>query len=246
MADTPSALQQGKTTCDLASELRAYYAGSQFEYGFPSLCKMTLPDDLAGKTVLDVGCRRGKGVFKLSERVGAQGRVIGADWSPAFIAEAKRRMDRAWQDTGLPSNNMEFHVAYPEDLSPAGVEDASVDAVFINSVCNLAFDLSDTLRELFRVLRPGGLLINETVLADCERDANVVAAARAVGNSVQAAPSKRAYEALLASAGFGTVRYHAEAPVCPSAGALPDRPAETVESTENVHFTALVATVAKP
>ena len=50
--------------------------------------------DLAGKTVLDIGCRRGKGVFKLSDRVGNAGHVIGVDWVAPYIAEAKELFDK--------------------------------------------------------------------------------------------------------------------------------------------------------
>ena len=48
-------------------------------------------------TSFDVGCRRGKGVFKISALVGEKGRAIGVDWSATYIAEAKADSERAWQ-----------------------------------------------------------------------------------------------------------------------------------------------------
>ena len=57
-----------------AEALRAYYEQLPNEYGFASQCKMTLLGDLKGKRVLDIDCRRGKGVIKLSDYVGARGR----------------------------------------------------------------------------------------------------------------------------------------------------------------------------
>ncbi len=226
-------------------DLRAYYAGAQFEYGLPSLCKMTLPADLEGKTVLDIGCRRGKGVFKLSSRVGASGHVIGIDWVEAYIEEAAKKMDRAWHDSGLPQNNMEVHVGYPEALYAVDIADSSVDVVFINSVSNLVFDTEAAYSEMLRVLRRGGYVVNETVLADRARDERVISEARSIGNSVQSAPDKRTFEDMLAHVGFRSVSYSNSEPVTPDEGALPQIPADLVETDEDVRYTALVATISK-
>lgn len=220
--------------------LATYYREAQFEFGFSSLCKMTLPDNLLGKTVLDVGCRRGKGVFKLSARVGDTGRAIGVDWTPEHIAEATSRMERAWRDSGLARNNMEFHLAYPEDLLSCGIGDGSVDVVFVNSVVNLAFDPACAFIEIARVLRPGGLLVCETVVASAERDLGVVEEARALGNSIQAAMSRPAFERLLADAGFEAPAYGEELPVAPSLGFKHSYRAEVAPSSEDVAFTACV------
>lgn len=223
------------------SALAAYYRDARFEFGFSSLCKMTLPDNLLGKTVLDVGCRRGKGVFKLSARVGDTGRAIGVDWTPEHVAEATARMDRAWRDSGLARNNMEFYLGYPEDLLSCGIGDESIDVAFVNSVVNLAFDPSRVFVEIARVLRPGGLLICETVVASAERDLGVVDEARALGNSIQAALSRSAFEQLLADAGFGAPDYGEELPVAPSMGFKHSHQVKVAPSSENVDFTACVA-----
>ena len=226
--------------------LAAHYESAVFEYGFASLCKMTLPDDLSGKTVLDIGCRRGKGVFKLSDRVGEQGFVVGIDWVPAFIEEARRRADRAWRDSGLSKSNREFHVAYPEDLRAAGIEDESMDVVFANCSINLAYDFEAAYREIFRVLVPGGLFINETVIADGPREPSVVKRARAIGNGVQAAPSRAFFEGMLNEIGFKRAIYQAMHEVSPSDGFEAGYTVETVDSDEKARFFAGVVHVLKP
>lgn len=225
--------------------LQQYYDGAQFEFGHASLCKMTLPNNLNGLSVLDVGCRRGKGVFKLSERVGAEGCVVGLDWTPAYIEEATRKMERAWHDNGLPANNMRFVVGYPERLDLAGIADASVDVVFVNSVANLFYNAEAAYCEIARVLKPGGRLIDETVLASGKRNEDVVAQARAIGNSVQSAPDKATFEAMLKKAGFSNVSYSNQAPIDPTSGAFVDRPVEAVAADEDVTFEALVTTAIK-
>ena len=226
--------------------LRAYYSGSQFEYGFSSLCKMTLPMGLDGMNVVDVGCRRGKGVFKLSARVGNTGKVLGIDWSDAFISEARLRMDRAWRDSGLKGNNMRFEIGYPERIDECGVADSSADMIFVNSVLNLSYNMREALEGMFRALKPGGLLICETVTASGARDADVVEKAKAIGNSIQSAISEREFMAMLGEIGFSNPHAVTTESVKPSDGALPSNPVPTIESDESVEFTAMVVHARKP
>lgn len=233
------------TECDMAA-LAAYYANARFEYGFASLCKMTLPDALSGKRVLDVGCRRGKGVFKLSSLVGEAGSVIGVEWTQEHLDVARQRSDRAWHDAGLSESNMTFLHGYPEDLLGAGVEESSCDAVFINSVVNLTFDPARVFGQIFSVLKPGGLLICETVVADAPRDNQVVLRARELGNSIQAAPFKDDFEATLSQIGYERLECSDAHDVLPWQGCTPDHTADMAQSDEDVRFTAMVVHAHKP
>ncbi len=234
-----------KTDLQLDPELSAYYSNKIFEYNFASMCKMSVPLRLEGLRVLDIGCRRGKGVFKLSSRVGDTGHVIGIDWSEQHIAEAKQRCERAWRESGLSHNNMEFHVAFPEDLGSAGIADESIDLAFVNSVVNLAYDYDRVFAELHRVLKPGGLLICETVLANAERDETVMAKAREIGNNVQSAPSKAHFDRLVAKLGFQEPVYLDANIVEADAGFKHTHKAPTVESDEQIVYVASVAHLRK-
>lgn len=228
--EAPGAAADGDT------DLEAYYRDKKFEFGFSSQCKMTLPN-LAGKRVLDVGCRRGMGVYKLSARVGAEGHVIGVDWVPGYIAEAKAGSAHAQHRNHLRESNMEFHVAYPEDLLAAGIGDRSVDAIYVNNMVNLVCDTDRVLREFNRVLKPGGLLICETVFAEGERPEGVRDRAREMGNSIQAAGSRGEFLGKLEDAGFGSFESVAEFEVAPNRGVTPDREVEVVPGDEGTRFT---------
>ena len=240
--DAPAAGAQAKPARALPSEaeLAAYYGGKQFEYGFTSVCKMLLPvSDLKGKKVLDICCRRGRGVYKLSAMVGNKGTAIGVDWSRSYIEEAKDGANRAWHDSGLAGNNMEFRVAYPEDLISAGFGTATMDVVYINNVMTLLYDQEQALREFGRVLKRGGLLILETIFADRERDENVVAQARAVGNSVQAARTQEENYAWLEAAGFPDPSIEEEYEVDAARGYKADSVYDTVSGDEDVRYKAV-------
>ena len=226
--------------------LQDNYDGKQFEYGFAGVCKMMLPvSDLKGKKVLDVCCRRGMGVYKLSAMVGDRGEAVGVDWSAAYIQEAKDGMGRAWRDSGLKANNMDFRVAYPEDLVSAGIGSGTMDAVYVNNVVTLFCDQAQALREFSRVLRPGGLLILETVFADRPRDEAVVEAARAMGNSIQAARTEEENRAWLRAAGFAKPFLEDSYEVAADRGYRPEQKVAVAPGDEDVRYQAVCLYVHK-
>ncbi len=219
-----------------------YYGGKQFEYGFASMSKMTLPSaaELKGKTILDVCCRRGKGCFKLSAKVGNEGHIIGVDWSPSYVAEAIDDSEKAWRKSGLKGNNMEFRTAYPEDLLACGIGEGTMDMVYINNVMTLLYDQGAALKEFYRVLKPGGLLVCETILSDVERDEAVVEGARSIGNSIQAGRTKPELVELVKAAGFGEPEFIDAYDVEPETGFVRNRIVEVYPSDEMVSFEAVV------
>ena len=241
-AESAAELPAGSTpeTEPETSALAAYYENACWEYGYASLCHMALPANLEGRTVLDIGCRRGKGAFKLSERVGAGGRVIGIDWVADHIAQATDRMERAARETGLSKNNMEFHLAYPEDLMDIGIGNATIDVVFVNSVLHLTCDPIASLAEITRALKPGGLLICEVALAGNPRDRETVEAARALGNSIQAAPFRTEFEERLDELGFDVEIVEGPRHVEANMGFKKGHEVPTAPTSENVGFEAVV------
>jgi SAM-dependent methyltransferase len=101
--------------------------------------------DLAGRRVLDVGCGEGRNTRLLAE-TGAQ--VVGADISERMIAAAREH--EAAEPRGI-----EYHVASGNDLS--AFVDASFDAVVSTMAMMDMADYAGAVREVVRVLRPGGL-----------------------------------------------------------------------------------------
>ena len=229
-----------------AGALAKHYGGRQFEYGFASVCKMLLPcEELKGKKVLDICCRRGRGVYKLSSLVGDSGEVMGVDWSPSYVEEAKDGMSRAWHESGLSRNNMEFRVAFPEDLIGAGVGSSVYDAIYVNNVITLFYDQEQAIREFGRVLKPGGLLILETIFADRPRTDSVVDEARSIGNSVQAARTEQENVAWLEAAGFEAPSVEESFEVEADRGYKAGHVVPKVAGDENVKFTAVSLYVRK-
>lgn len=104
-----------------------------------------------GEVVLDLGSGGGFDAFVAGPKVGAEGRVIGVDMTPAMLSKARGNLASYRAQTGL--ENVEFRLGEIEHLP---VADGSVDVVISNCVLNLSPDKVQVWREIGRVLRPGG------------------------------------------------------------------------------------------
>jgi arsenite methyltransferase len=121
----------------------------------------------AGEHVVDVGSGAGLDSLIAARMVGASGRVIGVDMTPAMVAKARRSA----AETGM--RNVEFREGYAESLP---VPDGWADVVISNGVLNLMPDKAAALREMARVLKPGGrlqigdILVQTAVPEDAKAD----------------------------------------------------------------------------
>jgi arsenite methyltransferase len=102
-----------------------------------------------GDAVLDLGCGAGFDTLMAAFAAGPRGRVTGIDLSPEMLTIAE--LGRA--DARL--TNVEFREAAIEALP---FPDASFDIALSNGVLSLIPDKPAALREVFRVLKPGGRL----------------------------------------------------------------------------------------
>lgn len=195
----------------------SYYQQLPAEGGLVSACHMALTNtDLAGKRILDIGCRRGKGAYKLSELAGPEGFVLGIDWRAPFVAQAQEGITAALDRSGLSESNLAFRTAYPENLRDADIEDGSFDAVYLNNSITLLYDPIEALRECARALTPEGLLILEAVVAEEPHDTAAIEAARAAGSSIGASCTESELLVWLAAAGFDQPAVIERIPVDPS------------------------------
>ncbi len=121
----------------------------------------------AGETVLDIGCGAGFDALQAAQQVGPGGRVIGVD-----MTEAMREKTMAGaKELGL--SNVEVRAGFMEELP---IDDASIDVVISNGVINLTPDKIGVMREVFRVLKPGGrfqigdIIVHKEVPQDAKDD----------------------------------------------------------------------------
>ncbi|MFE0251675.1 class I SAM-dependent methyltransferase [Streptomyces sp. NPDC059010] len=99
-----------------------------------------------GNRVLDAGCGTGRALPPLRAAVGPSGVVVGADLTPAML-EAAVRAGRAADGQLLLA-----------DVAALPVRSESLDAVFAAGLIAHLPHPAENLRELARVVRPGGTL----------------------------------------------------------------------------------------
>jgi ubiquinone/menaquinone biosynthesis C-methylase UbiE len=103
----------------------------------------------AGAKVLDVGCGTGASALPAAHAVGPSGSVVGVDLSARLLDRARAKA----RTQGL--SNIDFRQA---DMTSLGYPDGGFDAVV--SVFSVFFvpDMEGLVRELWRMVRPGGKL----------------------------------------------------------------------------------------
>jgi SAM-dependent methyltransferase len=147
----------------------------------------------SGETVLDLGSGGGIDVLLSARRVGPTGKVFGLDMTDEMLALANENKRRAGAE------NVEFlrgeieHIPLPSN---------SVDVVISNCVINLSADKDRVLKEVFRVLKPGGRFAVSDVVTRGEMLPEIRKSVLLWVGCVAGALEENEYRAKLAASGF--------------------------------------------
>jgi len=117
-----------------------------------------------GETVLDLGSGAGLDGLIAAWQVGPAGKVIGLDLNPSMCNRLRGNADAA-------GTVMECREGRMEDIP---LEDDSIDVVISNGVINLSFRKRRVIRELFRVLKPGGRVSITDIVSAKQLSQNIV------------------------------------------------------------------------
>ena len=149
-----------------------------------------------GDTVLDLGSGAGNDCFVARHETGADGRVIGVDFTPEMVAKARENAGK------LGFQNVEFRQGDIEELP---VSDGMIDVVVSNCVLNLVPDKRKAFSEVMRVLRPGGHFSISDVVLVGELPEAIREAAEMYAGCVSGALQESEYLGIIHELGFEQV-----------------------------------------
>lgn len=157
-----------------------------------------------GDTVVDLGSGAGNDCFIARHETGAEGKVIGVDFTPIMIEKARANTEK------LGYNNVEFREG---DIDAMPISDAIADVVVSNCVLNLVPNKEKVIGEIYRILKPGGhFSISDIVLVGHLPDA-LKEDAEMYAGCVAGAIQKSEYLQLISNKGFENIRIQKEKPI---------------------------------
>ncbi|QJB31479.1 arsenite methyltransferase [Chitinophaga oryzae] len=154
-----------------------------------------------GDTVIDLGSGAGNDCFIARQETGETGKVIGIDFTPAMIDKARANAEK------LQFNNVEFRQG---DIEKMPVTANTADVVVSNCVLNLVPNKNGVIREIFRVLKPGGHFSISDIVLQGTLPATIQQAAEMYAGCVSGAVQQQEYLDMIKNNGFKNITIQKE------------------------------------
>jgi arsenite methyltransferase len=157
-----------------------------------------------GDVVVDLGSGAGNDAFIARHETGETGKVIGIDFTPAMIEKARRNNDvRGF-------NNVEFRQG---DIEKIPLTSNVADVVVSNCVLNLVPNKDGVIKEILRVLKPGGHFSISDIVLEGELPKQIKEAAEMYAGCVAGAIQKQVYLELITTNGFKNIVVQKDKPI---------------------------------
>lgn len=129
-------------------------------------CGLTIPSNLQGMKILDLGSGSGRDCYIAAQLVGEDGMVVGVDMTDEQLDVAKKHEEWHKDQFGFKSKNTTFLKGNIEKLDELDLEPESFDIIISNCVINLATDKAKVLKDAFHLLKKGGEMYFSDVYSD--------------------------------------------------------------------------------
>ncbi|MGC1242984.1 MAG: arsenite methyltransferase [Chryseosolibacter sp.] len=164
-----------------------------------------LPTEFArikdGDVVVDLGSGAGNDAFVARSVAGANGKVIGVDFTEKMIAKARVNAEK------LGFKNVEFRYG---DIENIPINENVADVVVSNCVLNLVPDKARAFGETFRILKPGGHFSVSDIVLKGALPEGLRASAEMYAGCVSGAIQQEAYLNIVKEAGFRGIKVQKE------------------------------------
>jgi arsenite methyltransferase len=149
-----------------------------------------------GDVVIDLGSGAGNDAFIARNETGETGKVIGIDFTPAMIERARQNNEvRGF-------NNVEFRQG---DIEKMPVTANTADVIVSNCVLNLVPNKDGVIKEIYRVLKPGGHFSISDIVLEGQLPKEIREAAEMYAGCVAGAIQKQVYLELIEANGFKNI-----------------------------------------
>jgi arsenite methyltransferase len=157
-----------------------------------------------GDVVVGLGSGAGNDAFIARHETGETGKVIGIDFTPAMIERARMNAEvRGF-------NNVEFRQGDIEEM-PLSANVA--DVIVSNCVLNLVPGKDAVIKEMYRVLKPGGHFSISDIVLEGNLPAGIKEAAEMYSGCVSGAIQKDVYLDLIATNSFKNIIVQKDKPI---------------------------------
>lgn len=157
-----------------------------------------------GDVVIDLGSGAGNDAFIARHETGETGKVIGIDFTPAMIEKARNNAE------ARGFHNVEFRQG---DIEKMPVTANSADVMVSNCVLNLVPNKDAVIKEIYRVLKPGGHFSISDIVLEGELPKQIKEAAEMYAGCVAGAIQKQTYLDLIAANGFTNITIQKDKPI---------------------------------
>ena len=129
-------------------------------------CGLTVPYQLEGLRILDLGSGSGRDCFIASRLVGENGLVVGVDMTDQQLEVANRHIHYHMEKFGYDRPNVHFVKGNIDRLEELDFEEESFDLIISNCVVNLSLDKQKVFSNIYDLLKPGGEMYFSDVYSD--------------------------------------------------------------------------------
>lgn len=129
-------------------------------------CGLTIPNELKGLRILDLGSGSGRDCYIAGKLVGETGEVVGVDMTDEQLEVAKKHIDYHAKEFGYKNPNVSFVKGNIENLDELCFEPESFDLIISNCVINLVEDKNKVIKDAYNLLKPGGEMYFSDVYSD--------------------------------------------------------------------------------
>lgn len=159
-------------------------------------CIFDLPgraDIKVGDVIVDFGSGSGYDLIRAAKLSGSHGKAIGIDMTPEMVQQAKENIEKM----GLA--NVEIKLG---EIEKVPLEDEVADIVISNCVINLSLNKQAVFNEAYRILKPGGRLVDADKIVEEELPQSLRDNPDAWCGCVSGALTKEGYTKIMEKAGF--------------------------------------------